>query len=237
MTPNQKLIYDKCIAELSLTTARLSDEYYYDSLPQCIIDAVYSIGVDYAGTRKTIIRYCDNKNIKRISDPLGVPSDIHTVNQLLSNITLHDNGDFGASSLFENRRRTSTRNGILKSEAVCRFATILANNGIQTLGDIRAATATEIAAIESDIKTIPGQKSGISFSYFLMLSGDDNHMKIDRWLLRFVGDALGVANYNNVSQAYADLLVVCSELKKIYPNLTPRLLDHTIWNYMKTQDL
>jgi hypothetical protein len=233
MTENQKLIYSKCVAELDLADARLSDEYYYDSLPLCIVDSVYSIGVDYPGTRNTVIRYCDRENVQRISTPLGSASDAYTVDQLLSNIAQYSDSDFGAVSLFGNRRRTSSRNGILKAEAVYRFATVLAQNGIQTLNDIRSASAETISAIESQIKIIPGQRSGISFSYFLMLSGDDGHMKIDRWLLRFVGDALGVARYNNVSQAYEDLLVVCSELQRAYPNLTPRLLDHTIWSYMR----
>jgi hypothetical protein len=234
MTTAQKLIYNKCITELNLTTARLSDEYYYDSLPQCIIDAVYSIQANYTATRNTVIRYCDATNTQRISAPLGTCSDSHTINQLLTNIYPHIDDDFGATNLFVNHQFTSTKNGILKAEAVYRFATVLADNGIQTLNDVRTASIATIDAIEYDIKTIPGQKSGISFSYFLMLSGDDHHMKIDRWLLRFVGDALGVANYHNVSQAYTDLLVVCSELTRTYPNLTPRLLDHTIWNYMRS---
>ena len=233
MTHNQRLIYNECIAKFSLASAALSHEYYYDSLPQCIIDAVYSIGVRYTSTRNTVINYCNNTGVARLSTPLGSPSDTHTVNDLLNNIEAHPTVVECANHLFENKQKTSTTNGILKADAVKRFATVLQSHGIQTLSDIRTASATTISAIESAIKTIPGQKSGISFSYFLMLSGDDNHMKIDRWLLRFVGDALGVHRYNNVSQAYADLLVVCSELKKLYPNLTPRLLDHTIWSYMK----
>lgn len=233
MTANQQLIYNKCIAELNLANASLSDEYYYDSLPQCIIDAVYSIGVRYASTRNTVINYCNNTAITRLSNPLSSPSDTHIVSDLLTNIAAYPTIEDCADCLFENKQKTSTRNGILKADAVKRFATALQNEGVQTLSDIRTASAETILAIESAIKIIPGQKSGISFSYFLMLSGDDNHMKIDRWLLRFVGDALGVANYHNVSQAYTDLLAVCSELKKIYPNITPRLLDHTIWNYMK----
>ncbi len=233
MTTNQQLIYNKCNAELNLASASLSDEYYYDSLPQCIIDAIFSIGVRYTATRNTVIKYCNNTGITRLSTPLGTPSDAHTVNDLLANITSYATIEDCADLLFENKQKTSTKNGILKAEAVKRFATVLQSNGIQTLSDIRTASSTTISAIESGIKAIPGQKSGISFSYFLMLAGDDNHMKIDRWLLRFVGDALGVNNYIDVSQAYADLLVVCSELKKIYPDLTPRLLDHTIWSYMK----
>lgn len=234
LTTNQQLIFEKCVRELPLANATLSPEYYYNSLPQCIIDAVYSIGVKYTSTRSTVIKYCDNTNTIRLSNPLGCPTDDHTVDQLLSNIVFHNaREDFGAETLFENKQKTSTKNGILKAEAVYRFATVLAANGIQTIGDIRTASMETIDLIERQIKEIPGQRSGISFSYFLMLSGDDNNMKIDRWLLRFVGDALGIANYNNVAEAYTNLLAVCDELKTIYPDLTPRLLDHTIWSYMK----
>jgi hypothetical protein len=60
-------------------------------------------------------------------------------------------------------------------------------------------------------------------------------MKIDRWLLRFVGEALDEKRYSNVSAAYTDLIEVSKELKKIYPTLTPRLLDHTIWSYIKAK--
>ena len=233
LTSNEKLIYNKCISELDLVSAHLSPEYYYDSLPQCIIDAVYSIGVNYTATRNTVINYCNNKRVKRLSTPLGSHSDKHTVNELLSNISPYINGDFGAGDLFGNRQRTSSRSGILKAEAVYRFATVLADNGIQTIADIRSASLPTIDLIEKQIKEIPGQSKGISFSYFLMLSGGDDQMKIDRWLLRFVGDAIGNVNYNNVNQAYTDLYVVCAELQKIYPELTPRLLDHTIWSYMR----
>ena len=93
MTTNQKLIYDKCLAELSLATAELSREYYYDSLPQCVIDAVFSIGVKYGSTRKTVIKYCEKFNIKRIADPINAPSDSHTIDELINNITPYS--DFG----------------------------------------------------------------------------------------------------------------------------------------------
>ena len=233
LTANQTLILTKCIHDLPLGTTSLSAEYYYDSLPQCVIDAVYSIGVRYTSTRQTVINYCNHAGITRLSTPSSIPSDAHSIDDLLAKINSYPTIADCAAYLFENKQKTSTTNGILKAEAVKSFATVLKDNGIQTLHDIRTASPATIAKIESEIKNIPGQKSGISFSYFLMLSGDDSHMKIDRWLLRFVGDALGVANFNNVPQAYADLIAVCVELKKTYPHLTPRLLDHTIWSYMK----
>lgn len=232
-TSDQTRIFNECNRVLPLGTASLSAEYYYDSLPQCVIDAVYSIGVRYTSTRRTVINYCNHTGVTRLSTPLGNPSDRHTINDLLNNINSYPTIADCAACLFENKQQTSTTNGILKADAVKRFATVLRDNGIQTLHDIRTASPATIAAIESEIKKIPGQRSGISFSYFLMLSGDDSHMKIDRWLLRFVGNALGVRNFNNVPQAYADLIAVCEELKKTYPHLTPRLLDHTIWGFMK----
>ena len=237
LTTNQTLIFNKCKTDLPLDRARLSDEYYYDSIPQCIIDAVYSIGANYSSTRNTVIRYCDRKGVTRLYAIPGTPSDAHKVENLIDNIDSCTDGLFGADELFENKQKTSTKNGILKAEAVRRFAKTLFDNGIKTIADIREASADDIARIETQIKTIPGQKSGISFSYFLMLSGNEDHMKIDRWLLRFVGEALDIPNYSNVGQAYIDLLAVCEELKITYPDLTPRVLDHTIWSHIRAIEI
>jgi hypothetical protein len=41
---------------LPLSSAKLSEEYFYQSLPLCIIDAVFSIGVKYDSTREVVIR-------------------------------------------------------------------------------------------------------------------------------------------------------------------------------------
>ncbi len=234
LSVNQKLIFDKCVTVLDLANAHLSDEFFYDSLPQCVIDAVFSIGVNYTGTRRTVIDYCNNVGVTRISTVFGSPSDRHTIDQLLENIRRFDvEGDCGQNRLFHNGQMTSTHSGMLKSIAVRDFATVLKNHDIQTIADLRAANSSVMDSVESDIKMIKGQSSGISYSYFLMLAGDENHMKIDRWLLRFVGEALHNSKYADVSTAYSDLLAVCDELKKTYPHLTPRLLDHTIWSYMK----
>ena len=37
-----------CESIFDLASASLSPSYYYDSLPYCIIDAVFSIGVNYS---------------------------------------------------------------------------------------------------------------------------------------------------------------------------------------------
>lgn len=41
-----------CVSNMNLGSIKQADEYYYHSLPRCIIDAVFSIGVLYAGVQK-----------------------------------------------------------------------------------------------------------------------------------------------------------------------------------------
>ncbi len=76
-----------------------------------------------------------------------------------------------ADALFGNRQRTSTRSGILKAEAVRRFALALRDAGIDEFPDL---DDDRLAKAEAIARTIPGQRSGISFDYFRMLAGDDS---------------------------------------------------------------
>ena len=42
-------LVDFCKNTLTLEDVKLGDEFYYQSLPLCVIDAVFSIGVRYSG--------------------------------------------------------------------------------------------------------------------------------------------------------------------------------------------
>ena len=42
----------------NLAAARLGKEYEYHSLPLCVIDAVFSIGVRYRNTQKAVDAWC-----------------------------------------------------------------------------------------------------------------------------------------------------------------------------------
>ena len=46
-----------CESVLDLSSASLSASYYYDSLPYCVIDAVFSIGVKYTSTQNVVKNY------------------------------------------------------------------------------------------------------------------------------------------------------------------------------------
>jgi len=219
---------------LDLKKAKLSDEYFYQSLPLCVIDAVYSIGVRYDGTKETVRRYCNHFNLRRIKkDKDSIPSQNtqESIETFLKKMTLIGPDNF-AKKIFGNRQRTSTKNGILKSEAVYRFAKTLKNHGVNYFQDVTKVINS--VDFEKDIKSIPGQGSGISLRYFFMLSGSDNLIKPDRHILAFLKKSLR----KTISPQYAQILLTdtCNVLKLKYPHLTPRLLDHEIWKYQKSNE-
>lgn len=219
-----------CDNILDLEAASLSDSYHYDSLPQCIIDAVFSIGVRYSSTKNTVKNYCDYFGLREFSfEPDGL-DDRHTVSELIENI--ESKGiKYCTDSIFCNHQRTSTRNGILKSEAVLQFAKILKRNKIETLSDIRVKGLPRIA--ENEIMQIPGQKSGLSLRYLYMLSGDTNYAKPDRHVLRFIENNTGFCP--GIDQAQNILSEAVELLKPRYNGLTVRALDHAIWDYMSNK--
>jgi hypothetical protein len=223
-----------CVAErvervLDLASARLPCEYYYSSLPLCVIDAVYSIGVRYGGVRAVVKRYCDHFGVPKLrSDPARRPP--RTAQESISDLCGHYE-TLGVKRMtqdvFVNRQRTSTRNGILKAEAVWRFAQALQAHHIDHLQDVGGSLPGEL--LEQDVRSIPGQRSGISLQYFWMLSGSDNLI-----ILRFLEGSL--KRQVPVVEALPLLLGASTLLTARYPNLTPRLLDYTIWEYQRKQD-
>ena len=62
---------------------------------------------------------------------------------------------------------TSTRRGILKSEAVLHFSRVLHQHGVDYLQDVDSIIGSK--DFEADIRQIPGQRSGTSLRYFYNL--------------------------------------------------------------------
>jgi hypothetical protein len=87
------------------------------------------------------------------------------------------------------------------------------------------------AAFEAEIARIPGQSSGLSTRYFYMLAGDENFIKPDRMIRRFIDSAI----HRELSFDECQELLVSAhaELVREYPPLTPRSLDHQIWLYQR----
>ncbi len=222
-----------CDCVLDLRHAKLSDEYFYQSLPLCVIDSVYSIGVKYEGTRCTVKRYCDYYGLQRISfnrEAIPLTEGQESIGRFIEKM---ESGGiaFLTGTVFQNRQRTSTRNGILKSEAILRFSKILQKYNVNYLQDVTAVVNN--AEFEDDIRKIPGQKSGISLKYFFMLAGSKDLIKPDRWIKKFIKDAIEKQADDQESQWL--LSGACEKLTIRYPHLTPRLLDQEIWKYQRNK--
>lgn len=177
-----------CESKLNLASAAPSPSYYYDSLPYCIIDAVFFVGVKYASTQNVVKNYCTYYGLREYNAEKDRYSDTHTVSQMIEHIE-SVGIEKSADVIFKNHQRTLSRSGILKADAALRFARILQKYGIETLADI--TTKGIPVEAEKEILRIPGQHSGLSFRYFCILSGDDSQAKPDRHVLRFLKEYTG----------------------------------------------
>lgn len=128
------------------------------------------------------------------------------------------------AEIVANRQRTSSRGGILKAEAVRLAADVLIDAGISVPTDIASATPEQLMDVRRRWTGIRGQGSGLSWQYFLMLSGEEG-VKADRMIRRFVADALE-CDEQDISQDDAHELV--TEAARLL-GLSVSQLDFAIW--------
>lgn len=210
----------------------LAEEYRYASLPLCVVDAVFSIGVRYTSTQKVVANLCEYTGWTRFASSRKARGA--GGRGLLDMVALFDTlGIEGMSdTVFQNRQRTSSRSGILKAEAVLLYCRALTEAGIKTFGDFDQDRREYAEAI---ILGLPGQSSGIAFDYFMMLAGDDNLIKPDRMVQRYVGNALGLNTTPQPRQAAILVKLAAKELLSRGHQWTPLSLDYAIWKYQSNQ--
>ncbi len=202
--------------------------YFPHSLPICVIDAVFSIGIRYEMAQKAWINYKDYYKLSFLSMEdveKGIKDDCeHTINDFVDNVNSFDDIESFRSSVKISRHRTSSRNGILKIEAVYEIARILQKHSINTVEDFR--DYPDHNTLDKEICSVRGQRSGIMLKYLYMLAGDKNKCKLDRVLRAFVAKY-----YPNLSDDEIIELLnnTVSELKEERSDLTLRLLDCAIW--------
>lgn len=218
---------------LPLATASLGEEFRYQSLPLCVIDAVFSISISYTIVQRVVFRYCKYTNQGRVRLGEALPSVVEqeSITAFCGRPEQVDPASM-AIEVYGSRNRTSPRNGILKSDAVARFAGCLSSHGVDYLQDVsRVADSTKF---ENDIRRIPGQLSGLSLKYFWMLAGSEQFVKPDRMVLRFLASAL--SREVSTGDAMPLLQAACERLAGRHPSLTPRLLDHEVWKYQRGRE-
>lgn len=214
---------------IGLDNYKLDSEFFYQSLPFCVIDSIFSIGVRYETVKKTVNNFCVYNELQTFrTDTNSLPSinSQYSVSDFLNKFGKTDYQDL-ANSVFKNRQRTSSTNGILKAEAVICFLKELLNDGINYFQDLDKITD----GFENRIKQIKGQKSGISLQYFFMLAGNDNLIKPDRMVIRFIESIVNEA----ISQEDCQEILnrVSENLISQGTKISPRELDNAIWNYQR----
>ena len=224
-----KRIVARCTEVLPLETAQLGAEYGYQCLPLCVIDAVWSIGVRYGGVKNVVSRYCDYFALHN-----ELVQEQHSIHDLIR--SMDEKGIIWfRDEVFQNAQRTSTRGGISKAEAVYMFASTLHKHGMNTVRDIPKISWYEDLRDEinkpyaQELLSIPGQRSGISLSYFFMLTGSSGLVKPDRMVIAFLKETLNREVKENEAQRL--LAYASQQLNAEFPLMTPRMLDHQIWKY------
>ena len=207
---------------------------FYKSLPLCIIDAVFSIGVKYTSDMKAEKNFISYFNLN-IDREYPFKNKEYTIDQFIKDMKPFSSFDEAAAKGFKNKQRTSSCNGILKAEACYLVAKVFEGHNINTLDDFRKYTDRH--TLDKDILSIKGQSSGIMLKYLYMLAGDANEAKPDRHMANFVRNiyphiSMATKHHDEIKKIMKDAV---ASLQTTYPNLTVRFLDYLIWEHMKNK--
>jgi hypothetical protein len=212
----------------------LGDEYYYHSLPLAAIDAVFSAQALYPSVQNVVQRYCSKYELPVFRSPreqLPPPEHQETVSDLIRKMK-RDGTPYFIENVFLNRSVTSGRK---KAEILLELLEVFDRLQIQTFQDIQGWLNQPVQQkkLINAITSIHGIGEA-TYRYFLMLSGDEQMVKPDTMILRFIKSAIN----ENVNEAEAVSLIqaVSRQLLPQYPRLNPRLLDYIIWSWQREQD-
>lgn len=201
------------------------------SLSSCVVDAVWSIGVRYNAVTVKVTRDVFAACVGDTADPLVAPDDLTTPDPVPLDTFLEHFPTVDTLLAVSNGNLTSPRGGIPKADAARRHATVLLDAGVRTRLDALEVLHddTRFATVTEQLRRIPGEGAyGVRRGYLWMLAGDDDGIKPDRMVLRWL-DAHGT--HVTPAEAAPVLRDVAAELSTRSPTpVTPWMVDHAIWN-------
>jgi hypothetical protein len=190
----------------------------YASVGLAVIASVWSIGVRYQSVDNVIARYRAERVAAGHDPERDRPEDVRR-------FIASCGGPEGFAERMRNRQRTSTRNGILKAEAVLQEAVILEDEGVAVPADLTRAGPERLDHLQARWSTVAGQASGVSWRAFSLLVGLEE-VKPDRMIRRFVAAALGRPRETAVGVDEARDLVKRAAARL---GVSPTALDYAIW--------
>jgi len=197
-------------------------EGYPDGLALCVIDAIQSLGVRYSSVVNVVTRYTEHRATAG-GDALrdGIDELLATFEEL--------GGSEGWAGRIGNKNRTSTAKGApLKATAILAATRELDATGIPTTTALRALVEDldELSQVKRRWLSVPGQRSGISWRYLLMLAGVPG-VKPDRMIRRALRQALGQDADRLTDAEVVDLMnATAREL-----GVDTTHLDHALWRH------
>jgi len=219
-----QMVADKAVSLFRLTTLEDPPGYWHGSL--CIVDSIWSISSHYGAAKNVVARYCAYRGIENLSFARG--SEICTGEDTIQDFMLCAQLDHGGFvTAIDNRNRTSSTNGILKSDAAIQLAEALVAEGICVRADL-SDESMDLPGLETWI-AVQGQGTGISYIYARILAGADD-VKPDRQVLRFVGECLG-RNVDDPYRARAIFRRAVELLRDAHPDLKIAALDYAVWRH------
>lgn len=189
---------------------------YPNSLALCVIDAVFSIGVRYQGVENVRQRYATFHGY------VGWRACRDGAVALRASFSDAGSSTRWAQQMGNRQRAWSRQTAPLKADVVLGAAELLVGRGVDTTAEL--ALAAQDPELEQRWRRLPGQRSGISWRYLLMLAQVPG-VKPDRMISRFVREAAGG---EPVAQ---DLLVPVVEAAAAELQVSPTVLDHAIWQW------
>ncbi|MFV8301003.1 hypothetical protein ACNQP7_30360 [Mycolicibacterium fortuitum] len=198
------------------------------SLSLCIADAVWSISANYDKVVVPLVRekLAANFGVEQPTVPAREPmgSDPMPLTRL-TELTVDE------LTGLTNRQRTSTRGGILKADAVLRHAQVFVGHDVVTLADaVELLTDTvRFDAVDTALRSIPGEGGhGVRRDYLWMIIGNDDLIKPDRMVLRWLAHHGVVVDPAGARDIIVELVTpVGSRLKR---DVTAWEIDHAIWD-------
>lgn len=199
----------------------------YAGVALCILDSIYSTGNRYSSVVRMLANYREARRAEG-----GDPESDGPIDLLAAADRWGGTEGFVARTGY--RWRVSTQpNAPFKASAALGAARILDGAGMDTVADVRDELTDPARQAKSVVKTewirLPGQRSGLTWAYFLMLAGVPG-VKADRMVVRYVSRAL---------QRQVGALEAASLVAKLADaaDLSRTKLDHAIWRHESGRDV
>ena len=198
----------------------IGDPPGYLSAPICALDAVFSVGIRYTVVVSSVYRFCNLLHVDFERTTITTSEVLRIMDEI---------SDEDMANQYLTKHRTSTRNGILKATAFRMFLQIMKKYHVETCNDIHKIAGEN--TFENEIRNIPGQSSGITLDYLYILSGMKDYVKDDRHIQNYINSVFPHNNFDHCDRIKLIRETAQIMSKNLHPNLTPRHLDHIIWNY------